>query len=74
MEDGMPKKYMFKCQQCLTVMSIETSLEEKHIHMAPPCPCGKSRFTNMSSYEYAYGYMEIPQNRNRETIDSVQSI
>lgn len=57
-------KYMFKCLTCLTVMSIETKLEEKNIHMAPPCPCGKSRMLYMSSYEYAYGQMEMPQKRN----------
>ncbi len=49
------KKYMFKCTTCNTVMSIETELDEKHIHKAPQCPCGKSRMLDMSSYEYAYG-------------------
>jgi hypothetical protein len=49
------KKHMFKCTTCNTVMSIETNLEDSLIHKAPPCPCGKSRMLDMSSYEYAYG-------------------
>jgi hypothetical protein len=49
------KKHMFKCKECNTVMSIETNLEDSYIHKAPPCPCGKSRMLDMSSYEYAYG-------------------
>jgi len=49
------KKYLFKCKSCETIMSIETQLEEKHIHLVPPCPCGKSRMTYMSTPEYAYG-------------------
>lgn len=58
------RKYMFKCLTCSTIMSIETELDPQQIHTAPPCPCGKSRFTNMSSYEYAYGNLEHPQKRN----------
>lgn len=50
-------KYMFKCPTCKTIMSIETELEDSMIHKVPPCPCGKSRMVNMSSYEYAYGDM-----------------
>ncbi len=49
------KKYLFKCMTCSTIMIIETDLEEKYIHKGPPCPCGKSRMLDMSSYEYAYG-------------------
>jgi hypothetical protein len=49
------KKHMFKCKECNTIMSIETGLEDIYIHKAPPCPCGKSRMLDMSSYEYAYG-------------------
>jgi hypothetical protein len=49
------KKHMFKCKECNTIMSIETNLEDSHIHKAPLCPCGKSRMLDMSSYEYAYG-------------------
>ena len=58
------KKYLFKCKTCATVMSIETELQEDKIHLAPPCPCGKSRMLYMSSYEYAYGNMQLPQKRN----------
>ena len=50
-------KYMFKCPKCKTVMTIETDLEERHIHKVPPCPCGSSRMVDMSSPEYAYGNM-----------------
>ena len=56
-------KYMFKCQACKTLMSIETDLEEKYIHMAPPCPCGKNRMLSLSSYEYAYGDLGYPKNK-----------
>ena len=49
-------KYMFKCPTCRTVMSIETDLDEKYIHMAPPCPCGKSRMDSMQSDAYRYGH------------------
>ena len=45
-------------------MTIETDLSKDNIHMAPPCPCGISRMLNMSSVEYAYGNMELPQKRN----------
>lgn len=48
-------KYMFKCSKCKTVMSIETDLFDKHIHKAPPCPCGKSRMDYMQSDLYKYG-------------------
>jgi len=48
-------KYMFKCPTCKTIMSIETNLEDRHIHKVPPCPCGHSRMIDMSSPEYAYG-------------------
>jgi hypothetical protein len=48
-------KYMFKCPTCRTVMSIETDLDEKNIHKAPPCPCGKSRMDSMQSDAYKYG-------------------
>jgi DNA-directed RNA polymerase subunit RPC12/RpoP len=48
------KKYLFKCMSCSTIMSIETKLDEKYIHQAPPCPCGKSRMVNMASDKYAY--------------------
>ena len=47
---------MFKCRSCGTIMSIETDLPKDQIHQAPPCPCGKTRMLNMSSYEYAYGF------------------
>jgi hypothetical protein len=53
------KKYLFKCLTCKTVMVIETSLDEKYIHKAPPCPCGKSRMIDMASYEYAYNTMDV---------------
>ncbi len=36
-------------------MSVETELDDKSIHKAPNCPCGKSRMLDMSSPEYAYG-------------------
>jgi hypothetical protein len=49
---------MFKCQTCNTLMSIETDLTQDKIHMAPPCPCGKSRMLSLNSYEYAYGDLE----------------
>jgi len=49
------KKYLFKCNTCNTVMTIETNLDEERIHHAPPCPCGKSRMLDMASKEYAYG-------------------
>jgi hypothetical protein len=52
-------KYLFKCLACKTVMVIETSLDEKYIHKAPPCPCGKSRMIDMASYEYAYNTMDV---------------
>jgi hypothetical protein len=49
-------KWLFKCPTCKTVMAIiTTELDPKHIHQAPPCPCGKSRMVNMNSDEYAYG-------------------
>lgn len=48
-------KYMFKCPTCRTVISIETDLDEKNIHKAPPCPCGKSRMDSMQSDAYKYG-------------------
>ncbi len=49
------KKFMFKCPECKTLMTIETELDpERNIHMAPLCPCGKSRMLNMASPEYAY--------------------
>jgi len=48
-------KYMFKCQSCQTIMSIETSLPDDQIHKVPPCPCGRSRMIDMSTPEYAYG-------------------
>lgn len=48
-------KYMFKCKQCNTLLSIETELPEDKIHKAPPCPCGKSRMISLTSPEYAYG-------------------
>lgn len=57
-------KYMFKCYNCKTVMSIETELPKDKIHLAPPCPCGKSRMIHMSSYEYAYGNKENPKKGN----------
>jgi len=44
-------------------MSIETDLTQDKIHMAPPCPCGKSRMLSLNSYEYAYGDLEYPKNR-----------
>jgi hypothetical protein len=50
------KKYLFKCSTCDTVMSIETGLQEKMIHQAPPCPCGKSRMDSMQSDAYKYGH------------------
>lgn len=49
------KKYIFKCSSCTTTMSIETKLEDSKIHMAPPCPCGKSRMVWLGSNEYKYG-------------------
>lgn len=52
-------KYMFKCQTCNTIMSIETNLDKDRIHQSPPCPCGKARMINMSSYEYAYGNIQL---------------
>lgn len=55
---------MFKCQTCKTLLSIETELNEDKIHMSPPCPCGKSRMLSLSSYEYAYGNLELPRKRN----------
>ena len=48
------KKYMFRCMSCKTIMTIETVLDVRNIHMAPPCPCGRSRMVNMASDEYAY--------------------
>ena len=48
-------KYMFRCRTCDTIMSIETTLPNDKIHQVPPCPCGKSRMTNMATPEYAYG-------------------
>jgi hypothetical protein len=57
-------KYMFKCPTCRTVMSIETELPVEKIHQVPPCPCGISRMVNMSSYEYAYGDVQLPRKRN----------
>ncbi len=48
---------MYKCQTCSTIMSIETDLDPKYIHMAPPCICGKSRMISMASDEYAYGML-----------------
>lgn len=57
-------KYLFKCGTCKTVMIIETELDKDKIHQAPPCPCGKSRMLNMSSIEYAYGDMQLPQKKN----------
>ena len=54
-------KYIFKCQTCQTIMSIETKLD---IHMAPPCPCGKARMLSLNSYEYAYGQPELPRKGN----------
>jgi hypothetical protein len=51
------KKFMYKCQTCSTIMSIETDLDPKYIHMAPPCICGKSRMISMASDEYAYGML-----------------
>ncbi len=51
-------KYMFKCPTCNTIMSIETELDERHIHKVPPCPCGYSRMNNMLSDSYKYGRFE----------------
>lgn len=48
-------KYMFKCPQCETIMSIETNLSKDKIHQVPPCPCGKSRMNSMQSDAYKYG-------------------
>lgn len=48
-------KYMFKCKECNTLMSIETTLPDDQIHKVPPCPCGKSRMIALNSREYAYG-------------------
>jgi hypothetical protein len=53
------KKYLFKCNTCNTVMTIETNLDEERIHHAPPCPCGKSRMLDMASKEYAYGGWDV---------------
>lgn len=49
------KKWMFKCKTCSTIMTIETDLSDDKIHKVPPCPCGKSRMTDMASRQYAYG-------------------
>ena len=49
------KKYMFKCPECQTLLSIETNLAEEKIHPVPPCPCGKTRMISLTSKEYAYG-------------------
>jgi uncharacterized Zn finger protein len=48
------RKYLFRCKTCGTVMSIETELEDKYIHLVPPCPCGKSRMQWLGSDEYKY--------------------
>jgi hypothetical protein len=48
------RKYLFRCKTCSTVMSIETELEDKYIHLVPPCPCGKSRMQWLGSDEYKY--------------------
>lgn len=58
------RKFMYKCQTCSTIMSIETDIDPERIHNAPPCPCGKSRMLGMASYEYAYGNMELPQRKS----------
>ena len=47
-------KYMFKCKECKTLLSIETELPEDQIHKAPLCPCGKTRMISLNSPEYAY--------------------
>lgn len=57
--NGSFRKYMFRCPQCKTLMTIETDLDDKYIHKVPPCPCGKSRMIDMASYEYAYGTMDV---------------
>ena len=49
---------MFRCMTCKTMLTLETELEDKYIHMAPPCPCGRSRMANMASEEYAYGLLD----------------
>ena len=66
------RKYLFRCKECQTIMTIETDLEDKYIHQVPPCPCGRSRMLNMATPEYAYGIEkqfkvihEIPQSRSR---------
>ena len=49
------RKYLFRCKDCGTIMTIETELEDRYVHQVPPCPCGKARMINMATPEYAYG-------------------
>lgn len=59
------KKYLFKCMTCKTIMTIESDLPKENISESPACPCSKALMLSMSSYEYAYGPMELPQQRNK---------
>lgn len=49
------RKYIFKCKSCSTIMTIESNLDKKYIHLVPMCPCGHSRMTWLESDEYRYG-------------------
>lgn len=60
------KKYMYKCQTCKTLMSLETEIDPERINMSPPCICGKARMLSLTSYEYTYGNLQHPQRNNWE--------
>jgi hypothetical protein len=50
------KKYIFKCPECKSIMSLETDLDsERYIQKYPPCICGKNAMIPLNSPEYAYG-------------------
>lgn len=59
------RKFMYKCKTCSTLMSIETEIDPERINMSPACVCGKDLMLSLSSYEYAYGLMQYPQQRRR---------
>ncbi len=45
-------KYIFRCNHCTTIMSIETEID---IDLEPMCPCGKSAMYWLGSHKAKYG-------------------
>lgn len=53
------KKWIFKCSDCETILTIETKLNDEMVHKVPPCICGKRRMDWLGSEGYKYG---LPNN------------